>query len=80
MARVKTNFQVEETLTERVRRTAERMRWSMADATEIAYELFLKEFENAKVISVLTFEKDPDASQLPTPAPVAEAEAAEVAQ
>lgn len=47
MARMKTNFFVEETLTERVRQTAERMRWSMADATELAFELFLKEFEKA---------------------------------
>lgn len=59
MARAKTNFFVEETLTDRVRQTAERMRWSMADATELAFELFLKEFENARILGKLTVEEAP---------------------
>lgn len=60
MARAKTNFMVEEALMERVRQTAERMRWSMADATELAFELFLEKFEGANILSLTTPTQLPD--------------------
>jgi hypothetical protein len=63
MPKIKTALLVEESLMDRVRETAIRQSWTLTAATELAFELFLQKFEKA-----------PDPAQLPTPAPVAEAE------
>lgn len=62
MTKIQTSILLEETMMNRVRATAKRMRWTLTDAAELAFKLFLEEFENAKTISVLTVEKDPEPS------------------
>lgn len=59
MAKIKMNFYAEEDLVNRVRATSERLSWSFATATEKALELFLAEFENAKIIKASTPESAP---------------------
>lgn len=60
MPKVQTALTIEEELMSRVRATAKRMRWTLTDATELAFELFLEKFEKATIPGLAAPEESPE--------------------